>query len=104
MSALRLTITKALNKRIWIISFYAGFEYLLNEKDIIKIKTPAKKKTENKEGSIGRLYLNISTRIMQYRPLFSIGKSHIKNANHSTGSATFSVLLTLMQGKMTEAL
>lgn len=45
------------NKRIWIVAFYPGFEFSVHEKDIISIKTK-KKKTENKEGSIGRLYIN----------------------------------------------
>ena len=45
------------NKRIWIIAFYPGFEFPVYEKDIISIKTK-KKKTENKEGSIGRLYIS----------------------------------------------
>ncbi|MEL5720553.1 MAG: hypothetical protein P1P59_05430 [Treponemataceae bacterium] len=45
------------NKRIWLISFYPGFEFFVDEKDIIKIKHQ-KKKTENKQGSIGRLYIN----------------------------------------------
>ena len=45
------------NKRIWIIAFYPGFEFSISEKDIISIKTK-KKKTENKEGSIGRLYIS----------------------------------------------
>lgn len=45
------------NKRIWIVAFYPGFEFSVHEKDIISIKAK-KKKTENKEGSIGRLYIN----------------------------------------------
>ncbi|NVP24939.1 hypothetical protein [Treponema phagedenis] len=45
------------NKRIWIVSFYPGFEFFVTEKDVVKIKQQ-KKKTENKEGSIGRLYIN----------------------------------------------
>ena len=55
---LEINITKATaEKHIWIVSFYPGFEFLVTEKDIIKIKAQ-KKKTENKEGSIGRLYIN----------------------------------------------
>ncbi len=55
---LELHVTKhTADKRIWIIAFYPGFEFLINEQDIIKIKHQ-KKKTENKEGSIGRLYIN----------------------------------------------
>lgn len=45
------------HKRIWILAFYPGFEFPITEKDIISIKTK-KKKTENKEGSIGRLYIS----------------------------------------------
>lgn len=44
-------------KHIWIVSFYPGFEFLVTEKDVIRVKAQ-KKKTENKEGSIGRLYIN----------------------------------------------
>lgn len=55
---LELHITKHTpNKRIWIIAFYPGFEFSVSEKDIISIKTK-KKKTENKDGSIGRLYIS----------------------------------------------
>ncbi len=55
---LELRITKhSQGKRIWLISFYPGFEFFVDEKDIVKIKHK-KKKTENKEGSIGRVYIN----------------------------------------------
>lgn len=55
---LEITVTKATpEKHIWIVSFYPGFEFLVTEKDIVRIKAQ-KKKTENKEGSIGRLYIN----------------------------------------------
>ncbi|WP_244951116.1 hypothetical protein [Treponema phagedenis] len=55
---LELHVTKhTANKRIWIVSFYPGFEFFVTEKDVVKIKQQ-KKKTENKEGSIGRLYIN----------------------------------------------
>lgn len=55
---LELHITKHTpNKRIWIIAFYPGFQFSINEQDVVSIKLQ-KKKTENKEGSIGRLYIN----------------------------------------------
>ena len=55
---IEISITKHTpNKRIWVLSFYPGFEWKVDETSIIKIKHQ-KKKTENKEGSVGRLYIN----------------------------------------------
>ena len=54
---LELHVTKATpDKHIWILAFYPGFEFLIHENDIVKIKHQ-KRKTENKEGSIGRKIL-----------------------------------------------
>lgn len=55
--SMELTITHHTpSKRIWLISFYAGFEFAVSESDIVSIKHSLRK-TENKEGSIGRLYI-----------------------------------------------
>lgn len=55
---LELHVTKATpDRHIWVLAFYPGFEFLIHENDIVKIKHQ-KRKTENKEGSIGRLYVN----------------------------------------------
>ena len=52
-----LNITKhTANRRIWLIAFYPGFEFTVENQDIISIKQSIKK-TENKEASIGRLYI-----------------------------------------------
>ncbi|WP_428769288.1 hypothetical protein V1L52_10025 [Treponema sp. HNW] len=44
------------NRRIWLVAFYPGFEFKVENQDIISIKQSVKK-TENKEASIGRLYI-----------------------------------------------
>ncbi len=57
-ASLELHITKHTpNKRVWLLSFYPGFEFFVDEKDIVKIRHK-KKKTENKEGAIGRVYID----------------------------------------------
>lgn len=102
---LQLHITKATpNKRVWLVSFYAGFEYQLDERDIVKIKHQ-QKKTENKEGSIGRLYLNtIELKLSNIERIFDKENPASKIAKHLTGSATFTVTLSLLQGKMQQPL
>lgn len=101
VSHLELIITKATqNKRIWIVSFFAGFEYELDEKQIIKIKYQ-QKKSENKEGSIGRLYLNtIEMTLSNIDRIFDKENKYSKIVNYLTTSATFSVILSMRQGKM----
>lgn len=98
---IELTVTKATaNKRIWIVSFFAGFEYALTEKHIIKIKHQ-QKKSENKEGSIGRLYFNtIDLTLSNIERIFDKENKNSPIVNYLTSTATFSVALTLKQGKM----
>ena len=98
---IELTITKATaNKRVWIVSFFAGFEYALTEKHIIKIKHQ-QKKSENKEGSIGRLYFNtIDLTLSNIERIFDKENKNSPIVNYLTSTATFSVALTLKQGKM----
>lgn len=98
---IELTVTKATaNKRIWIVSFFAGFEYALTEKHIVKIKHQ-QKKSENKEGSIGRLYFNtIDLTLSNIERIFDKENKNSPIVNYLTSTATFSVALTLKQGKM----
>lgn len=55
---LRLIVTKATaDKHIWVVSFFAGFEFCMDEGDIVKFRHKLKK-SENKGGTVGRLYLS----------------------------------------------
>lgn len=98
---LELHITKATpNKRIWVVSFFAGFEYALTEKQIVKIKYQ-QKKSENKEGSIGRLYFNtIDLTLSNIDRIFDKENPKSKIVNYLTTTATFSVVLSMQQDKM----
>lgn len=102
---LKLTITKAApNKRIWLVSFFAGFEYALDESQIVKIKYQ-QKKSENKEGSIGRLYLNsIDLTLSNIDRIFDKENSLSPIVSYLTTAAMFSVMLSLQQGAMQKPL
>lgn len=54
VSHIKIAITKATpNKRIWIVPFFAGFEYLLDECHIVKIKHRQKKpKTKRAQSGV----------------------------------------------------
>ncbi len=85
------------NKRVWIIAFYPGFEFSVNEKDIIKIKHQ-KKKTENKEGSIGRLYINsIELELNNLSRIYDNENSKSPIAGYFNSNAICSAVLLLNQ-------
>lgn len=100
-SHLQLTVTKATpKKRLWIVSFFAGFEYEIKENKIVKIKYQ-QKKSENKEGSIGRLYFNtIDLTLSNLDRIFDKENEKSKIVKYLNTTATFSVTLAMMQGKM----
>ncbi|MEL5721352.1 MAG: hypothetical protein P1P59_09575 [Treponemataceae bacterium] len=101
VSHLQLSVTKATpNKRLWIVSFFAGLEYAIKENRIIKIKYQ-QKKSENKEGSIGRLYFNtIDLTLSNLDRIFDKENEKSKIVKYLNTTTTFSVTLSMLQGKM----
>ncbi|MEL3908072.1 MAG: hypothetical protein P1P64_03525 [Treponemataceae bacterium] len=102
-SHLKLIITKATpNKRVWVVSFFAGFEYEMDESQIVKIKYQ-QKKTENKEGSIGRVYFNtVDLTLSNIERIFDKENTLSSIVDYLTTTATFTILLTMQQGEMTK--
>ncbi len=104
ITSLELQITKhTANKRIWIVSFYPGFEFFVDEKDIVKFKHK-KKKTENKEGSIGRVYINsIDLTLANTNRIYDELNTQSPVAGHFNSNAILSCVLKLKTPKNRKA-
>ena len=105
VTQLKLIITKATPlKKIWLVSFYAGFEMIFDETKIIKIKHQ-QKKSENRDGSIGRLYFNtVTMELSNIDRMFDYENETSRIVKYLNSTATFSITLTMEHEDLSEPL